>query len=78
MNDAESAAWNRRSASGFLLITDRLRRRSAWRAKGADIPHGWLAKETAVYAASAAFEVGYESELASSFELNEFVMPREE
>src|ERR1017187_5294226 len=30
----------------FLPIVDRLQRRSAWRAKGPNIPHRWLAEET--------------------------------
>jgi len=38
----------------FLPITDRLQWRSAWRAKGPNIPHRWLAKETAVFAAELA------------------------
>src|ERR1035441_2426479 len=38
----------------FLPIVDRLQRRSAWRAKGPNIPHRWLAEETAVFAAELA------------------------
>ena len=33
-----------------LLITDRLQGQRAWRAKGPNIPHGWLAKEATVFA----------------------------
>src|SRR6266481_1683858 len=38
-----------RSANA-LPITDRLQAWSAWRAEGADIAHGWLAEQTAVFA----------------------------
>ncbi|HLN01621.1 MAG TPA: type II toxin-antitoxin system RelE/ParE family toxin [Bryobacteraceae bacterium] len=34
----------------LLLIPDRLQRWSAWRAKGPNITHRWLAEETAVFA----------------------------
>ena len=33
-----------------LRITDRLKGRSAWRAEGPNVPHGWLSQETAVFA----------------------------
>src|SRR6202047_1395185 len=33
-----------------LPTADRLQGQSAWRAKGANIPHGWLAEEATVFA----------------------------
>src|SRR6266852_2409182 len=33
-----------------LPITDRLQGRRAWQSEGPNIPHGWLAEETAVFA----------------------------
>src|ERR1035441_9057424 len=40
----------RRRSDGVLPITDRLHRRSAWRAKGPNIPHRRLTEEPAVFA----------------------------
>src|ERR1035437_1386151 len=55
---SSSSGWpttrpERRSDS-VLPITDRLQQRSAWRAKGPNIPYRWLAEETAVFAAELA------------------------
>jgi hypothetical protein len=37
-------------SNSALLITDRLQGQSAWRANGPNIPHWWLAEETAIFA----------------------------
>src|ERR1039458_4634605 len=41
---------NRHDQTAYLLVVDRLQRRSAWRAKSPNIPQRWSAEEPAVFA----------------------------
>jgi hypothetical protein len=47
---SESPALGRPTGLRYLGNTERLQRRSAWRAKSPNIPHRRLAEETAVFA----------------------------
>src|ERR1035437_8767562 len=45
---------NRHDQTAYLLVVDRLQRRSAWRAKSPNIPQRWSAEEPAVFAVALA------------------------
>jgi hypothetical protein len=61
-----------------LTITDRLQRWSAWRAKSPNIPHRWLAEETAVFAIelAGAFVSDLKSRTCGVQTINEHASPR--
>ena len=61
-----------------LPITDRLQRRSAWRAKRPNIPHRWLAEETAVFAVelAGAFVSDLEGRTCGVQKIREHAAPR--
>src|ERR1017187_1992888 len=64
--------------TSVLPITDRLHQRSAWRAKGPNIPHRWLAKETAVFAVelAGAFVSDLEGRTCGVQTIHEHASPR--